>query len=100
MNLTQSVSFPLFTGDNLVLSVLCSSFRVDVTGSSVTEEHCGTTAGAEGQHRREELMNTDAFRDLLMSLNCLDHLTALQIMMFEEISETTFQENLNILVTH
>lgn len=71
-----------------------------MTGSSVTEEHCGNTAGAEGQHRQKEFMNTDAFRDLLISLNYLDHLTALQIMMFEEINETTFQENLNILVTH
>lgn len=100
MNLTQSISFPLFTGDNLVLSVLCSSFRVDVTSSSVTEEHCGNPAVAEGQHRHKEFMNTDAFRDLLISLNYLDHLSALQIMMFEEINETTFQENLNILVTH
>lgn len=45
-------------------------------------------------------MNTDAFRDLLISSNYLGHLSALQIMMFEEINDTTFQENLNILVTH
>lgn len=42
-----SASFPLLTGDNLVLFVLCSSFRVDVTGNSVTEEDCGNAAAAE-----------------------------------------------------
>lgn len=68
MNLTQSISFPLFTGDNLVLFALCSSFRVDVTGSSVTEEHCGNTAEAETL----KLVNTDAFTDLFISLGYLD----------------------------
>lgn len=61
---------------------------------------CSSTSNpAKGQHRDKELMYTDAFTDLLVSLYCLDPYTsALHGMIFVEMNENTFQQNLNILV--
>lgn len=95
--------FPLHSGDNLVLFVLCSSFGVDVTDSSVTEEDFGNTTSstnpAKGHRRDKELMYTDAFTDSLVSLYCVDpHIRVLHGAMFVKLNRNSFQQHLNTVV--
>lgn len=104
MVLTQSICLFLLV-DNLVFCELlklhswcdrrlCDRGRLWKCSSSSSSSN-----PAKGQHRDKELMYTDAFTDLLVSLYCLDpHTSALHGMMSVEMNENTFQQNLNILV--